>query len=151
MQTTKYHKLHTFAVKGENMQLQKIGVKMTSYIAIGVTAVAGALYGVLAADIVDVNPLAGMFFLFAGAIHLFWTIPYGRGWGVRWYYAGMATTAFLAVMWAILRALNFYAEETIIPLTSMTTAIGAFQAAFLFSTAFLMTFKELRGTRHNRY
>ncbi len=92
-----------------------------------------------------------MFFLFAGVIHLFWTIPYGRGWDVHWYYAGMATTAFLAVMWAILRAVNFYAEETIIPLTSMTTAIGAFQAAFLFSTAFIMTFKELRETRHNRY
>lgn len=132
------------------MQLQKIGVKMTSYIAVGVTAVAGALYAVLAADIVDVNPLVGIFFVFAGAIHLFWTIPYGKKWDVHWYYAAMATTAFLAVMWAILRAVNFYAEETIIPFTSVTTAIGAFQAAFLFSTAFLMTFKELRESSYNR-
>jgi hypothetical protein len=54
-------------------------------------------------------------------------------------------------MWAILRAVNFYAEETTIPFTSMTTATGAFQAAFLFSTAFLMTFKELRESSYNRY
>lgn len=88
--------------------------------------------------------------MFAGAVQLFWIIPYGRGWGVHWYYTGMATTAFLAITWAILRAVNFYAEETIIPLTSITTAIGALQAAFLFSTALLMTFKELREIRHNR-
>jgi hypothetical protein len=135
----------------ESARSQKIGVKILSYIAVGATTVAGALYAVLAADIVDANPLAGIFFVLAGAIHLFWVIPYGRGWGVRWYYAGMATTAFLAVMWAVLRAVNFYAEETIVPLTSLTTAIGALQAAFLFSTALLMTFKELRGIRHNRY
>lgn len=131
----------------ESARSQIIGVKILSYIAIGATAVAGALYAILAADIVDVNPFAGIFFVFAGAVHLFWIIPYGKGWGVRWYYAGMATTAFLAVMWAVLRAVNFYTEETIIPLTLTTTGIDALQAAFLFSTALLMTFKELRGDR----
>jgi hypothetical protein len=41
VQTAKYHKLHIFIVEGD-MQSQKIGLKMTSYIAVGVTAVAGA-------------------------------------------------------------------------------------------------------------
>jgi hypothetical protein len=55
MQTAKYHKLHIFVVEGE-YAIQKIGVKMTSYIAVVVTTVAGALYAVLAADIVDIKP-----------------------------------------------------------------------------------------------
>ena len=97
------------------------------------------------------NLLVGIFFVFAGAIHLFWAIPYGRGWDVHWYYPVMATTAFLAVMWSILRTVNFYAEETIILFTLMTTATGAFQAAFLFSTAFLIIFKELRESSYNLY
>jgi hypothetical protein len=120
------------------------------YAAAATTAIAGILHLVLAPNILEFNLNTGIFFIVAGIAQLFWVVPMIKRWGRPWYFAGIAGTIILIVLFAITRMPDNPITGRAGPIMPMALVIEVMQLAFIgLSIAIIIyaskTKKELSG------
>src|SRR5437867_761329 len=102
------------------------------YAAAATTGIAGILYLLMAYNLshFGINNFS-IFFLVAGVLQLFWTLPMVKRWGRPWYYVGMGGTIVLIIIWTITRFPNPITEERGLPINSMSIVTELFEFAFI--------------------
>jgi len=123
-----------------------LSIKILIYAAGACTLIAGILHLSLASNLIGLNLPVGVFFLVAGIVQLFWTLPTVRTWGRIWNYVGIGGTIILIIIWTITR----YPDNPItgrgLPVNSIGVAVEVFQIAFIILCALIIA----RGRRTKR-
>lgn len=83
----------------------------------------------------------GFFFLVAGIMQLFWSIPMTKRWGRKWYYIGICGTIALIAIYAATKGPNPLTTSGInIPIYDIPTEI--FQIAYVAITTIIITLER---------
>jgi len=133
--------------KGDSISIQKndvngwyvmLDVNTLIYAAGACTLIAGILHLSLASNFIGMNVPVGVFFLVAGIVQIFWTLPTVRSWGKIWNYIGIGGTIILIIIWTITR----YPDNPItgrgLPVNSIGVTVEVFQIAFIILCALMI-------------
>jgi len=108
-----------------------LSIKILIYAAGACTLIAGILHLSLASNLIGLNLPVGVFFIVAGIVQLFWTLPTVRTWGRIWNYAGIGGTIILIIIWTITRYPDNPITGRDLPVNSIGVTIEVFQIAFI--------------------
>ena len=84
------------------------------------------------------NLPVGTFFLVAGIVQVFWTLPIVRAWGRIWNYVGIGGTIILIIVWTITRYPDNPITGRDLPVNSIGVAVEVFQVAFIILCALMI-------------
>src|SRR5215211_1988543 len=107
-----------------------IKIKTLYYGAAATTAIAGILHLIQGSNVLGFNLNFAIFFIVAGIAQIFWVVPVIRGWGLPWYYVGIAGTIVLMILFVITRMPDNPITGRGGPVSPMALAIELLQAAF---------------------
>ena len=110
---------------------------VASHVLGGVGGIIGSLVGPgLLTTTFNIDKL-GFFFLLAGIVQLFWSIPMTKRWGRKWYYIGICGTIALIALYATTKGPNPITTSGInIPIYDIPTEI--FQIAYVAVTTVIV-------------
>lgn len=121
-------------------------LKVLSYAAAGVTAIAGILHLSIVPNAFGFNINNAVFFLVSGIAQLFWVVPMIRQWGIPWYIVGIAGTAVLIALYMTTRMPDNPITGRAGPVNEMGIAIEVLQAVFIgLAAAVIATQKRMKG------
>lgn len=113
-------------------------MKLLIYVAGGCTLVAGILHILVASNAIGLNFLVGVFFLVAGIVQVFWTLPIVRTWGRVWYAIGLGGTVILIGIYLIAITPGNPITERTVPIEGWGISIAVFELAFIVLCALLI-------------
>ena len=113
-------------------------MKLLIYVAGGCTLVAGILHILVASSAIGLNFLVGVFFLVAGIVQVFWTLPIVRTWGRVWYAIGLGGTVILIGIYLIAITPGNPITERTVPIEGWGISIAVFEIAFIVLCALLI-------------
>jgi hypothetical protein len=113
-------------------------MKLLIYVAGGCTLVAGILHILVALNAIGLNFLVGVFFLVAGIVQVFWTLPIVRTWGRVWYAIGLGGTVILIGIYLIAITPGNPITERTVPIEGWGISIAVFEIAFIVLCALLI-------------
>ena len=113
-------------------------MKLLIYVAGACTLVAGILHILVASNAIGLNFLVGVFFLVAGIVQVFWTLPIVRTWGRVWYAIGLGGTVILIGIYLIAITPGNPITERTVPIEGGGISIAVFEIAFIVLCALLI-------------
>jgi hypothetical protein len=113
-------------------------MKLLIYVAGACTLVAGILHLLVALNAIGLNFLVGVFFLVAGIVQVFWTLPILRTWGRVWYAIGLGGTVILIGIYLIAITPGNPITERTVPIEGWGVGIAVFEIAFIVLCALLI-------------
>lgn len=113
-------------------------MKLLIYVAGACTLVAGILHLLVALNAIGLNFLVGVFFLVAGIVQVFWTLPILRTWGKVWYAIGLGGTVILIGIYLIAITPGNLITERTVPIEGWGISIAVFEIAFIVLCALLI-------------
>jgi uncharacterized membrane protein HdeD (DUF308 family) len=117
------------------------------------TGIAGILHLIWASSIIGKSPPTfGIFFIVSGIAQVFWALPMIKQWGRIWYYVGIAGTAALVILYAIMRVPNPLTGGRAAPTNEIGIAITLFEIAYIAITAIILVKeRRRRSAKENSY
>ncbi|MFN4335968.1 MAG: hypothetical protein ACK4FV_00065 [Candidatus Nitrosocaldus sp.] len=100
------------------------------YAAAACTAIGGILHLIMAPRLLEFNVASGVFFIIAGVLQLFWTLPTIKQYSNIFNYVGIGGTIGLIALWALTRVPNPITNRGG-PVNEMGIAVQVFQVAFV--------------------